>query len=96
MTKIGLDSDSFGVPASDDHRADVCGPGAGYSRPLVMARKFIGETTPKIVRLSDVYRLPQQGYLSTKNVDSGNGVEDDVSERKVLEFVRPAAVPTPN
>jgi len=58
MTEVSFDSNAFGIPASDDHRADVCGPGAGYAIPLMMGRKFFGQTAAKVVRLADIYRIP--------------------------------------
>jgi hypothetical protein len=96
MTQIGFNSLPFGVPAGDDHSADVRGPGAGYSVPLMMRRKFIGDSTTKVVCLSNIYRLPQERDLSTENVDSPNWVEGNPSECKVLEFVFRAAGTAPD
>jgi hypothetical protein len=96
MTEIGFDSDSFGVPASDDHCADVCGPGAGYAVPSMMRRKFLGQTATKIVRLADIYRIPAtiRPFLA-EDVDAANLVERH-TDCVVLEFVSRPARASPN
>ncbi len=96
MTKISLDSQTLGVPASDDHRADVCGPGAGYAFPPMVRRKFVGQATMKVVRLADIYRIPETiGALLTKDVDATNLVERH-TDCVVLEFVGRPTGPSPN
>jgi len=84
MTEVSFDSNAFGIPASDDHRADVCGPGAGYAIPLMMGRKFFGQTAAKVVRLADIYRIPSLicGELA-KNVNATDGVEGNATDGKV-------------
>jgi hypothetical protein len=96
MTKVSFDSDSLGFPASDGHCADVRGPSAGYVIPLMMGKKFIGETAKKIVRLSDIYRIPKCRPLQAKDVDAGDRVEFHSAEGKVLEFVPRAALADPD
>jgi hypothetical protein len=71
------DSHSFGVAPGDNHRADMHGSGAGYIIPLMMRKKFIGETTPKVVCLSNIYRVPDAFYGIKRNAING----------KVLKFV---------
>jgi hypothetical protein len=75
MTEVGFDSNSFGVAASDDHCADMRGPSAGYVIPSIMRKKFIGDTTPKVVRLSNIYRVPQPIFsLSAEEHSSSEAV----------------------
>jgi hypothetical protein len=96
MTQICFDSHSIGTPATDDHRADVRGPGAGYVFPSMMARKFIGKTAGKVVRLSDIYRIPKPiGALFAEDVDSANEVKDS-ADGVVLEFVSSATFASPD
>jgi hypothetical protein len=96
MTQIGLDPHSFGTPASDDHCADVRGPGAGYVIERVMRRKFVGQTSAKIVRLSDVYRIPSVvRCLMAEDINTGNDVERDRADFEVLKFVGRSADPRP-
>lgn len=105
MTQIGLDIELTlgGVRPADDHCADVCGPGAGYVLPSVVGRKFIGETSAKIVRLADIFRLadiyrmpPAIGGLIAKDVHPADLVKRDVSKCEVLKFVLGPAVPRPH
>jgi hypothetical protein len=96
MAQISLDSHPFGIPACDDHCADVRGSGAGYVTQPMVARKFIGETAAKVVRLSNIYRIPKPILpLMAEDVDAANGIECDDSEFEVLKFVgRPASPPS--
>jgi hypothetical protein len=95
MTQISLDSQSFGVPASDDHCADVRGPGAGYVWPTMMGRKLIVQAALKVVRLSDVYRIPKSVCgAAAENVDASNRVERH-SDCVVLKFVLGSAKSSP-
>jgi len=91
MAQIGLDFETplGGVRPGHDHCADVTGPGAGYVLPLMMARKFIGETTTKVVRLSDVYRIPPAvcGEVA-ENIDASNLVKCDFPKFEVFKLVR--------
>jgi hypothetical protein len=97
MTQIGLDSHPFGVPASDDHCADVSGPRPGYVDNTMVSRKFIGETTAKVVRLSNIYRIPKAiSPLMAEDVNAADGVERDVPDPVVVEFVPRTARPDPN
>jgi hypothetical protein len=97
MTEIGLNSQPVGVPATHDHCADVCGPGAGYAVPPMVVRKFIGQTTSKVVRLADVIRVPQSvGTLTTKNINSADRIEHHATDCKVPKFVPSTAEPGPN
>lgn len=96
MTQIGLDPHSFGIPASDDHCADVRGPGAGYIREDMVRRKFVGQTSSKIVRLSDIYRIPSVVRCQmAEDINTGNGVECDRFDFEVLKFVGRSADPRP-
>jgi hypothetical protein len=97
MTQIGFDTHACGVPADGDHCADVRGPGAGNAFHPMVARKFVGETSPKIVCLSHIYRIPQPvRSLAAKNVNAGNGIEVYGSDLKVLKFVPRAASARPD
>lgn len=96
MTEIGFDSQSFGVPATDDHCADVCGPGSANAFPLMMRRKFVGQTSGKVVRLADIYRIPAIiSRQPAKYVDAAKGIECH-SDSVVLEFISPATGSGPN
>ena len=96
MTQISLNSQSFGVPASDDHCADVRGPGAGYVWPTMMGRKLIVQAALKVVRLADVYRIPKTICgAAAENVDASNRVERH-SDCVVLKFVPRTAKSNPN
>ena len=99
MAQIGLDGDSIlgGVVPAYDHCADVSGPGAGYILPPMMARKFIGEASAKVVCLADIYRIPAAVRgLAAEDVDAADRIERDVPEREVLEFIRRAAKAPPH
>jgi hypothetical protein len=96
MTQISLDSQSFGVSASDDQRADVCGPGAGYVWPTMMRRKLIVQAALKVVRLSDVYRIPKTvSGTAAEDVDTGDRVKGH-ADCVVLKFVSRSAKPSPD
>jgi hypothetical protein len=92
MTQIGLDSHTLGVPADDGHCADVSGPRPGYAIPAMMRSKFIGQAAAKIVRLSDIYRIPKPvGSKFAENIDSADFVERNLPKFEVIKFVgRPA------
>lgn len=87
MTEIGFDSKTQGVVAGHMESADVRGPGGPNAFPSMVRRKFVGETAVKIVRLSDIYRIPVavMGKLGedvdarTNKVDGADGV--------VLKFI---------
>ena len=79
MTEIGFDSQSLGISTLDDQCADVSGPMSAYTIPTMMCCKFIGEATQKIVRLSNIYRIPG-GY--------GRGFAENVGAGK-CEIYRP-------
>ncbi len=97
MTKIGFDSQPFGVPATDDHRADVCGPGAGYAVPLMMGRKFIGQTSSKVVRLANICRIPATvSPLGTEDINAADLIEGNSPDCKVLKFVGSPVQAGPN
>jgi hypothetical protein len=96
MTKVGFDSNPFGTPACDDPGADMCSPGAGYVTHPMVTRKFIGETAAKVIRLSDIYRIPSPILsLVAEDVDASNGIKCNGPEFEVLKFVRRAADPPP-
>jgi len=94
MTKGRFDPYPYGRVARDDESADVRGPGAAYCIPSVMRRQFIGETTQKVVRLADIYRIPHAIVGdSTENVDTSERVEHG-SDGVMLKFIRfPAHCP---
>jgi hypothetical protein len=97
MTQVGFDSHSFGVAASDDHCADMRGPSAGYVIPLIMRKKFIGETTPKVVRLANIYRVPQPILsLLAEDIDASRWVKRNAINGKVLKFVARPTESGPN
>jgi hypothetical protein len=58
MAEIGFDSHALGISTLDDQSADVSGPMSAYTIPMMVRRKFIGETAQKIVCLSNIYRIP--------------------------------------
>ena len=94
MTQIRLDIEPplGGVAAADDHSADVRGPGAGYAIPPMMRRKFVGQTATKVVRLSDILRVPSAVRSEfAENVNASYGVPGNAVDRVVIEFV-PRAV----
>jgi hypothetical protein len=96
MAQISLDSQSFGVPATDDHCADVRGPGAGYVWPTMMGRKIIVQAALKVVRLSNVYRIPKAVCgEAAENVDACDLVERH-SDCVVLKFIPRPANSRPN
>ena len=96
MTEISLDDQPFGFVPRDNERADVCGPGAADAFQPVMRRKFIGQTTAKVVRLTDIYRIPPQiGGLTAKDIDAADGVEHR-ADCVVLKFVSSAFNTGPN
>jgi hypothetical protein len=71
MAKIGLDSHACGIPTFDHEGADVSGPVTAYAVPSMMGLKFIGKATGKIVRLSDIFRVPKSIGPSGENIDTG-------------------------
>jgi hypothetical protein len=98
MAQIGFDSHSFGVAPGDNHCADMRGPGAGYVIPLMMRKKFIGETMPKVVRLSNIYRVPPPIVppLFAEDIDASHGIKRNAINGKVLKFVARPAESGPN
>jgi len=74
MAEITFDSQAFGISTLDDQSADVSGPMSTYAIPMMVRRKFIGEATQKIVRLSNIYRIPgAYGRRFAEDVGSRNG-----------------------
>src|ERR1700738_4565275 len=74
MAEIGFDSQALGISTLDDQSADVSGPMSAYAIPMMVRRKFIGETTQKIVCLSDIYRIPgAYGCRFAEYINSGKG-----------------------
>jgi hypothetical protein len=58
----------------NDQSANVSGPMSAYCAPAMMRRKFIGETTQKVVRLANIYRMPgAYGRGLTEDVSAWNG-----------------------
>lgn len=95
MSQISFDGHACGIPATDNHCADVSGPGAANCVPPMVRRKFIGQTAQKVVRLADIYRIPKTiGALTAKDVDAADSIEDGTN-RVVLEFVRRTAKALP-
>jgi hypothetical protein len=91
MTQIGFDFETplGGVVSANDHCTNVGGPCAGYILPPMMVRKFVGETAAKVVRLSDIYRIPPSvGGKVAEDIHSANGVKGNLAELKVFELVR--------
>lgn len=89
MPEISFDVPTQGIPAGDMERADVCSPTADNAIPLMMLPKFVGDASGKIVRLSDIDRLPiAVGSLPTEDVNAGPGVilGANSMEVKVIAF----------
>jgi hypothetical protein len=77
MAQIGLDPNPLGVSSVDTEGTYVGGPVSYHGVPLMVRRKFIGDASPKVVRLADIYRIPsatKPGGLA-ENVDAWDGVE---------------------
>jgi hypothetical protein len=75
MAEISFDSQALGISTLDDQGADVSGPMSAYAVPIMVRRKFIGETAQKIVCLSDIYRIPgAYGRGFAEDVGSGDGI----------------------
>lgn len=90
------DVSSAGYAPMNYERADVCGPGAGNAVQPVVRRKFIGETAAKVIRLADIYRIPQGVVpLPTEDINASHLIEGDVTDAVVLEFVCRASGPSP-
>lgn len=76
MNDVGFDIQSRLFPALDHERADVCGPEPGYAGPTMMRLKIIGDTSGKVVRLADIYRvIAREAVSSNENINSGQGFE---------------------
>jgi len=74
MAEISFDSQALGISTLDDQSADVSGPMSAYAIPMMVRRKFIGETAQEIVCLSNIYRIPgAYGRRFAEDVDSGKG-----------------------
>jgi hypothetical protein len=72
MTQIGLDSPALGSVV-DPATADVGEAVSPCAFPLRVRRKFIGETSQKVVRLAHIYRLPLGGVeASAKDVNAAD------------------------
>src|SRR5271170_821095 len=86
MAQRSLDSQPCGLPTFDCEGADVSGPMTAYALPLMMGRKFVGETTGKVVRLADVFRIPNPQGLCAEDIDAG--------EHEVLraDWMKPKAI----
>ena len=96
MTQVCFDPHALGVPASDDHCADVRGPGAGNGIPTMMRSKFIGQTAAKVVCLSDIYRVPKPiSALTTENINAADRVKSH-SDSMVLKLVPSSASARPD
>lgn len=96
MTQVRFDCQPGGVPAVDDHSADVRGPGSANAVPLMVQRKIIGQTAEKVVRLSDVFRIPAAvRRKGAEDIDAGDLIEDG-PDAVVLEFVAGSAGTRPN
>jgi hypothetical protein len=83
MAKISLDSQPLGVIV-DPNSADMSHPPANCAWPLVMSRKIIGDTTPKVVRLSHVYSLKRAGSgLFAEDINAAYGVKRSADVIKI-------------
>jgi hypothetical protein len=73
MTQIGLDSPALGSVV-DPATRDVGEAVSPCAFPLRVRRKFIGETSQKVVRLARIYRLPLGGgEAPAKDVNAADG-----------------------
>lgn len=96
MTQIGLNTQAGGYAPIDDHCADVRGPGAANAFQPVVCRKFIGEASGKVVRLSDIFRIPSAiDSQSAEDVNARNSIEHG-PDRVVVKFVSGSAFPGPD
>ncbi|MGD9540793.1 MAG: hypothetical protein AB7V61_07655, partial [Methylocystis sp.] len=87
MTEIGFDSQSQGVVAGHMQGAYVGCASGSNALPIVMARKVVGDTTAKIIRLADIHRVPSQIWRElTEYVDSGSGIVAH-ADRVKLEII---------
>jgi hypothetical protein len=76
MAQIGFDSQPLGRVVDPDS-ADMRDAPANCAFPAMVARKIIGETTPQVVRLANIYRLKRAGDgLLAKYVDAADLVKD--------------------
>jgi len=97
MSQVGLDIKTFLEQSGDMQGTYVRGPGGDNAIPAVVTRKFIGETTPKVVRLSHIYRIPPaQLWGSTENINAGQSVIGGCANGMVLKFVLPSGSTRPN
>lgn len=71
MNEIGLDSSALGIPTFDNEGAEVSGPMSVYAVPAMMGRKFVGDASAKIVRLSDIFRIPQPAGRRAEDIYAG-------------------------
>lgn len=77
MTQIGFDSQALGLATLNTEGTYMGGPVTCDGVPLMVRRKFIGDASQKVVRLSDIYRMPRiLRPRLTENVDAWNGIED--------------------
>jgi hypothetical protein len=96
LSKVGLDPETFALIHGDMQGAYVSSPIGNNAFPAMMRRKFIGETTAKVVRLANIYRIPSSVRPKlAKDIDSWSG-QVDGSNGMMLEFIRRSALPQPN
>jgi hypothetical protein len=96
MTQIGFDSQALGVASVSTEGTYVGGPVSPDGFPLMVRRKFIGDASPKVVRLANIYRVPRVERSGlTKDVDTRNGIKDR-PERMQVECVFQPAFSRPN
>jgi hypothetical protein len=75
MAQISFDSQPLGRVV-DPNSADVRNAPANCAFPAMVNRKILGQTTPKVVRLANIYRLKRAGDgLLTKDVDAADLIE---------------------
>jgi hypothetical protein len=87
MSEVGLDIEAFRKRSRNMQRAYVRGPGGNNAVPGVMTRKFIGETTGKVISLANIYRLPiPVSQFMAENIDAGTR-QIDRPDCVVLGFV---------
>jgi hypothetical protein len=73
MTKFGFESEPGGLIIESDG-ADMGDAPASCAGPGVVLRKLIGDTTPKVVRLADIYRVKPRRSSLAENVDAADRV----------------------
>lgn len=96
MTEIGLDLKTQAVLTWNVQGTDVSCAGGSNALPAMMRSKLICETTQKVVRLADIYRVPVPVYRRpAKNIDARTFVVDRPDGMQ-LKLVAISACPKPD